>query len=124
MCWLRPLQIPDTALLALNRSAQKNDADSILYKGRDGTLHTIDLETCAQNYSQATGHKGNCIGERDLSTFSVLLYTPGVPTKIIFRRLFSLSLSSPLGLCGTRTRRFLKWTALLDETKYTTRDLS
>ncbi len=116
--------VRDSDIMAINRSKQENASDSIVYRDTSGVLHTIDLEVCAKNYSEITGLNNNLVGERKIDEHYVLLYTSGVPTKIIFSKFFIFHPTDYIGLCGSRNRRFLSLIKLLDETKFRTRDLS
>ena len=80
--------VHDSDIMAINRSKQENASDSIVYRDTSGVLHTIDLEVCAKNYSEITGLNNNLVGERKIDEHYVLLYTSGVPTKIIFSKFF------------------------------------
>ena len=42
--------IPDTAIIAVNRGKQENQSSNIVYRDKNGELHSIDFETCAVNY--------------------------------------------------------------------------
>ena len=116
--------VDDTDLIAINRSKKDNESDAILYKDNKGNLHTIELEVCADNDSSITGHGNSFVGERKIDEHSVVLYTSGILTKIVFRKFFVARPTHFISLSGTRDSRFLRFISLLDETKYRTRDLS
>ena len=116
--------VNDTDIIAVNHSKKDNVSDSIVYKDNEGKWHTIELEVCANNYSEITGHMNNCIGERKIDEYYVVLYTSGLLTKIVFSNFFVVRPTRFIGLSGTRASRFLKFISLLNETKYSTRDLS
>lgn len=116
--------IYDHQIEAINRNKKENYADSIVYKDKDG-LHQIDLDICAENYNfKMNRNRGSCIGERNILEGYFLLYTSGIPTKIVFERFFVSNLFFHHLLSGFRGERFLKFQKLLSETKYTTYDLT
>ena len=118
------ITIYDHQIFHVNRSKAENEADSLIYKDKNGVLHQIDFEICAKNYFEAnfsTG--GRCIGERNIEQGYFLLYTSGMQTKIVFKRLFVFPVQNCL-LFGDRLTRFLKLQNLISESKYTTFDLT
>jgi hypothetical protein len=117
--------VADTKIFAVNGNKSENFADSILYYDEKGELHSIDLAVCAKNYQQEYKlDSTTCIGERDIVEGYFLLYTSGVKTKIVFKRRFVCNLRSFYLLGGSKKDRFLKLQSLLQQTKYTTRDMS
>ena len=85
------ITIYDHQIYHVNRSKVENREDSLIYKDADGVLHKIDFEKCAINYSKANPQSdGRCIGERNIEKWYFLLYTSGLPTKIVFKNHFVL----------------------------------
>ena len=117
------ITIYDHQIFAVNRSKAKNEADSLIYKAKDG-LHQIDFDECAKNFKAKCPTASNwCIGERNMEKGYFLLFTNGLQTKIVFRKSFVFPIQNAL-LNGTKQERFLKLQKLLAQTKYTTYDLT
>lgn len=58
--------VSDTSVVAVNRSAKDNESGGIVYRD-DGELHTIDFETCANNYQAEHNDASRyCIGEMQI----------------------------------------------------------
>ena len=118
------ITIYDHQIDHVNRSKVENREDSLIYKDADGVLHKIDFEKCAINYSKANPQSdGRCIGERNIKKGYFLLYTSGLPTKIVFKNHFVFGFQNYL-LYGTKLERFWKLQTLISETKYVTYDLT
>ena len=118
------ITIYDHQIFHVNRSKAENEADSLIYKDKNGDLHQIDFEICAKNYSDANRSTGGrCIGEQNIEQGYFLLYTGGMQTKIVFKRFFVFPIQNCL-LFGDRLTRFLKLQNLISESKYTTFDLT
>ena len=99
-------------------------ADSFPANLHTAVFHQIDFEVCARNYAEANpSSSGSCIGERNIEEGYVLLYTSGMQTKIIFKKIFVFSFQNHV-LYGYRRQRFLKLQKLISESKYTTFDLT
>lgn len=79
--------IPDTAIVAVNRGKQENESSSIVYRDKNGDLHSIDFETCAVNFeAEHKTSSGHCIGERKMDEWCFILFTSGIKTKIVFKK--------------------------------------
>lgn len=117
--------VPDTAIIAVNRGRQENESSNIVYRGENGRLHSIDFDTCAANYlAEHKASAGFCIGERKIDESCFIFYTSGLKTKIVFSKLYVGSTLRYHLLSGTKASRFLALWNLINETKYTTYDLS
>lgn len=117
------MMVYDHQIFAVNRDKAENFSDSLVYKDQDG-LHTIDFEQCARNFGEARSiSKNRCIGERNIEEGYILLYTNGLQTRIVFQKAFVSAFENYL-LHGTRKKRFLRLQRLLEQTKYTTYDLT
>ncbi len=119
------IKIPDHRIFAVNRDKRENFSDSIVYKDLSGEFHTINLETCAENFLKE--HKessGKCVGYRDITQKYFVFYTSGVKTMICFKKLYIFNISGRNLLIGKRNSRFMQFEKLLSQTKYTTFDLS
>lgn len=117
--------IPDTAIDAVVRGKQENEASCILYRDKKDNLHSIDFETCAINFKAE--HKtasDNCIGERKIDENYFIFYTSGIKTKVVFKKHFVINLFKHHILNGSKDSRFIQLQNLIAETKYTTYDLS
>ncbi len=113
----------DHQIFAVNRNEAGNFSDCLVYKSKDG-LHQIDFEGCALNYKiEHPTSSGRCIGDRNIEEGYFLLYTNGIKTKIIFEKRFVFELQNPL-LHGTKHQRFSQLRKIIQETKYTTYDLT
>ena len=116
--------IHDHQIVHVNRSKAGNEADSLIYRDESGALHQIDFDVCARNYAQVNQlGSGYCIGERNMDEGYFLLYTGGMQTKIIFKKIFVFAFQNHV-LYGDRRQRFLKLQKLISESKYTTFDLT
>ena len=81
--------ISDTSIIAVNRGRKSNEASSIIYRDGNGELHTIDFETCANNYkAEHSNASQHCIGERKIDESYFLFYTSGIKTKIVFDKIY------------------------------------
>jgi len=117
--------IPDTAIRAVNHGKQENESSNIVYRDKSGRLHSIDFEACSINYkAEHKDYSGNCIGERNVVENYFIFYTSGVKTKVVFRKLHVGNMLCYHRLTGSKTARFLSLQNLINETKYTTYDLS
>lgn len=121
----REIIIKDSDIIAIKRSKEANIADSLLYRDKKGKLHIIDFDFCAKNYRSEKDKKTlYCIGERNINELYFRFYTSGLKTKVIFKKNYIVSIMSRNILRGTNESRFLQLQRLIDETKYTTKDLS
>ena len=117
--------IPDTAILAVNRSKQENESSNIIYRDKSGRGHSIDFDVCATNFKAEHGtSSGNCIGERKMDEYYFVFYTSSIKTKIVFKKMYVGNLFRYHRLNGSKTTRFLTLQNLIKETRYTTYDLS
>ena len=117
--------VSDTSIIAVNRGTKSNEASSIIYRNDNGELHTIDFETCASNYKAEHGNASQyCIGERKMDENFFLFYTSGVKTKIIFDKVHVGNLFRYHFLSGNKNARFLSLQYYINQTRYTTLDLS
>lgn len=121
---MKEIVIPDHAILAVNRSKQENVSNNIIYRDKKGKWHSIDFETCASNFKiEHKSSPNNCIGERKMDKHYFILYTSGIKTKITFKNLYVSNIFCYHLLSGSKTSRFLTLQNLINETKYTTKDL-
>lgn len=116
--------IDDFQIVAINKSKDDNFTDNIIYQDIHGRLHTIDFLTCANNYANNRKTSSRCVGERNVVEEYFLFYTSGMKTKVIFRKKYVFNLFGKKILYGTRNKRFNQLHHLINETKYTTYDLS
>ena len=117
--------IPDTAIRAVNRGKQENESSNIVYRDEKGELHSIDFDVCATNFkAEHESSSGNCLGERKMDECYFVFYTSGIKTKIVFKKMHVGNLFQHHLLSGSRANRFLKLQELINETRYTTLDLS
>ncbi len=122
---MKEIIIPDTAIIAVNRGKQENMSDSIVYRDNKDQLHSIDFDVCAANFkAEHESSSGKCIGERKIDEYYFVFYTSGIKTKIIFRAIYVFNLTHCHLLAGSRISRFRALQKLINETKYTTYDLS
>lgn len=120
----REYVIYDHQLLSVNRSKKENESDCIIYDGTKGKSRIIEFDVCAKNYKdEHPDSSGLCVGERKIDEKYFIFYTSGIKTKIIFKKKHVFRIGWKL-LAGERDARFLEFQKLLNETKYTTRDLS
>ena len=116
--------IYDHQLLSVNRSKKENASDSIIYNSTKAQAGMIELDVCAKNYKdEHPESSGLCVGERKIDEKYFIFYTSGIKTKVIFKKKHVFPIGIKL-LVGEREARFLRFQKLLNETKYTTRDLS
>ena len=102
---------------------EKDSCDGIVYKDKAG-LHKIDFAICANNYCvRHPSASGNCIGERNIEDFYFLIYTSGVPTKIVFKKKRIFGFFGGSYFIGLRSQRFQELRKLILEANYTTYDL-
>ena len=117
--------IPDTAIWAVNRGKQENESSNIIYLDKNGRGHSIDFDVCAPNYkAEHESSSGNCIGERKMDEYYFVFYTSGIKTKIVFKKMYVGNLFRYHRLNGSKATRFLALQNLINETRYTTYDLS
>ena len=117
--------IPDTAIFAINIGRQDNESSNIVYRDESGRLHSIDFDACSINYkAEHKDSSGNCIGERKADENYFIFYTSSIKTKVVFRKLHVGNILCYHRLTGSKTARFLSLQNLINETKYTTYDLS
>ena len=112
--------IYDHQLLHINQDKD----NSIVYIDEKGNSRTIEFDVCAKNYKdEHPESSGLCVGERKIDEKYFIFYTSGIKTKVMFKKKFVFPIGIKL-LVGERETRFLKFQKLLNEMKYTTRDLS
>ena len=100
--------IPDTAIIAVNRGKQENQSSNIVYRDKNGELHSIDFETCAVNFKEEHGNaSGVCIGERKIDECYFIFYTSGIKTKVVFTHKYVSNIFRYHLLRGSKTHRFL-----------------
>ena len=117
--------VPDTAIIAINRGIKSNEASSLIYRNDNGELHIIDFEACANNYKAEHSNASQyCIGERKMDENYFLFYTSGIKTKIIFDKMYVGNLFRHHFLSGKKNARFLGLQHYINQTRYTTLDLS
>ena len=117
--------IPDTAIFAVNRGKKENESSNIVYKDKEGLLHSIDFESCAINFSEEyKSSSAICVGERKIDEYYFIFYTSGIKTKVVFKQKYVHNIFSYHLLSGSRYSRFQKLNSLIYETKYRTYDLS
>jgi len=122
---LEYLVVSDTSIVAVNCGTTRSASAGLLYRDRGGVLHTIDFETCARNCKAEHSDASQCcIGERKMDEGYFLFYTSGVKTKIVFDKLYVSNFFRHRVLSGRKTIRFLKLQQLINQSKYTTIDLS
>ncbi len=117
--------ISDADIVAVNRGRRENESSSIVYRSADGKRHSIDFEICAANFK--TVHKNaseNCIGERNGDEYYFIFYTSGIKTKVVFEKAYIGNLFRYHLFSGSRAFRFHTLHNLINETRYTTYDLS
>ena len=116
--------VQDTDIVAINLGKKENESIGIVYRD-NGEMHTIDFETCANNYqAEHNGASRYCIGERKFDEGYFIFYTSGIKTKIVFDKMYVGNFFSHHLFSGNRNFRFLGLWNSLNRTKYTTRDLS
>ena len=117
--------IPDTAIWAVNRGKQENESSNIIYRDKSGRGHSIDFDVCTTNYkAEHESSSGNCIGEQKMDKYYFVFYTSGIKTKIVFKKMHVSNLFRYHRLNGSKATRFLALQNLINETRYTTYDLS
>ena len=116
--------ISDDKIIHFNVGKNDNEESSIIYRD-NGSLHTIVLNQCAENYHTLNAQSSHrCVAERNILDFSITFFTAGVPTKIIFDKKAYTNFRGNRLLSGTRERRFHKLIALINDCGFTTYDLS
>ena len=122
---MKYIVIPDTAIWSVNRGKQENESSNIIYRDKSGRGHYIDFDVCATNFKAEHGtSSGNCIGERKIDEYCFVFYTSGIKTKIVFKKMCVGNLFRYHRLSGSKATRFLALQNLINETRYTTYDLS
>lgn len=117
--------ISDTAGFAVNRGKRDNESGNIVYRDKKGEFHSVDFNACASNYkSQHESSSGNCIGERKADEWYFIFYTSGIKTKVVFEKAYVSNLFKHHCLSGSKSSRFITLQNLINETRYTTYDLS
>lgn len=117
--------VPDTSILAVNRGKRDNESSNIVYRDKDGVQHTIDFETCAVNFkTEHQNSSSGCIGERKMDECYFVFYTSGMKTKVEFNKIYVGNILRYHLLSGSKGFRFLALHNLINQTKYTTYDLS
>ena len=99
----------------------ENGERSILYRDKQGELHTIDLAVCVANYCKERGIDPSgmtCVGERNCIEGYFEFWTSGIKTRVVFpKRHFWESKRH-------RHERFRSIGRLLTEMGYSTLDLT
>jgi len=117
--------IPDTAIVAVNRGKQENESSNIVYLDKYAIAHTIDFDTCSANFKKEhPASSGSCIGERNVAEHYFLFYTSGIKTKVVFQKKRVYNFFHNHRLCGSKTARFLSLQKLINQTRFSTYDLS
>ena len=117
--------IQDYNIIAFNYGNAENESSNIIYRDKDGRGHSIDFDVCATNFKAEHGtSSGNCIGERKIDEYCFFFYTSGIKTKIVFKKMYVGNLFRYHRLSGSKATRFLALQNLINETRYTTYDLS
>ncbi len=117
--------VSDTSIVAVNRGVRDNEASGIVYRNSDRELHTIDFETCARNYKAEHSNASQCcVGERKIDEGYFVFYTSGIKTKIVFDKMYVSNFFRHHLLSGNKNFRFLDLQFRLNQTRYTTLDLS
>ena len=117
--------IPDTAIRAVNRGKQENESSNIVYRDKEGKLHSIDFDVCAANFkTEHESSSGKCIGERKMDECYFVFYTSGIKTKIVFEKMYVGNIFQHHLLSGSKGFRFLALHNMINKTRYTTYDLS
>ncbi len=117
--------VSDTSIVAVNRGVKDNEASGIVYRNSDRELHIIDFETCARNYKAEHGNASQCcVGERKIDESYFVFYTSGIKTKIVFDKMYVSNFFRHHLLSGNKNFRFLDLQFRLNQTRYTTLDLS
>jgi len=115
----------DSFIVAVNRGTRENETRNIIYRDSDGELQTIDFETCARNYKEEHSNASQyCIGERTIDESCFVFYTSGIKTKIIFDKMYISNLLHHHFLSGYKSHHFHQLQHYINQTKYTTFDLS
>ena len=115
----------DHQIRAVTRSNADGQDSSIVYADTNGKIHSISLESNVQNYKNENPICSNrCVGARKIDDKYFILYTSGVKTKIIFKKLYVLRYNKNNLFTGKRNSRFQEFQRLLGEANYTTFDLS
>lgn len=119
------IAIPDTCVIDLRLGTKDNEPGAILYRDENGEIRTIDFETCAANYkAEHMDASASCIGQRKMDEGYFVLYTSGVKTKILFEKKYAGNILHRRFLSGSRNSRFLRLQHRINQTGYTTLDLS
>ena len=119
------ITLNDTSIFAVNRGKQENESSNIVYRDKEGELHSVDFDICAENFKKEhNSSSGNCIGERNISEYFFVFYTSGIKTKIVFRKKHVSSLFRYHLLSGLKASRFQSLKKLINSTGYSTYDLS
>ena len=117
--------ITDDKLIHFNFGRRDNEEKSLIYKDSNGILRSIVFDVCASNYQKyKPNSSGNCIAERNVQDFSFTFYTSGILTKVSFKKRYYSNFGYDKLLSGSRINRFEKLRKMIEETKYTTYDLS
>ena len=96
-----------------------------IYRDKNGRGHSIDFDVCATTFKAEHGtSSGNCIGERKMDEYCFIFYTSGIKTKIVFKKMYVGNFFRYHLLSGSKSTRFLALQNLINETRYTTYDLS
>ena len=99
------------------------NADGFVYRDQEENTRSLFLKTCADAYQTIhTNSSGRCIGERDISVHSFILYIEEDTLKIVFEKRFVFSGKHLFR--GTRSMRFHRFQSWIEKHGYTTYDLS
>lgn len=120
---MNEITITDDMLRHCNTGNADNIENSLIYK-LNGEDHYIVLQRCAENYFLLKGGTGRCVAERNIGEYTFIFYTPGLMTKIKFKKRTVFNFSKRRLLRGNRSKRFHALQKLLIECGFTSYDLS
>ena len=115
--------ISDEKKIHFNVGKNDNEESSIIYQD-NGSLHSIVLNQCAENYHSLHEQSSRCVAKRNILDFSITFFTSGLPTKIIFEKKSYTNFRGHKLLNGTREKRFHKLVTLINDCGFSTYDLS
>ena len=117
--------ITDDRLFNFNHGKGDNEEKSLNYKDSNGILRSIVFDVCAKNFHDYSPNSNrNCVAERNIQDYSFTFYTSGVLTKVIFKKRYYFNLRFTKLFNGSRMTRFEKLRKMIEDTGYTSRDLS
>ena len=97
--------VRDDRLTHWNRGKAPNSETSLWYRDERGREHIIVMEECARN-GEALGLGKNLIGERDIDSCSLVFFTSGAHTKVVFPKGRVRNFFGNKCLVGRREARF------------------